>query len=87
MSYKKKKLQKGKFNQLKYKLGLVKLAFIKKARALFQKEGRMRLPQVTKIMEVLRLRNKGLRPNNQKIDEWVDGYIQQCILKGLRFNK
>lgn len=82
MSYKKKKLQKSKFNQLRYRLGLVKLALLKKARALFQKEGRMRLPQVAKIMESLRLRNKGLRPNNQKIDEWVDNYVQQCILKG-----
>ncbi|MBI4158500.1 MAG: hypothetical protein HY505_02700 [Candidatus Yanofskybacteria bacterium] len=82
MSYKKKKLQKGKFNQLKFKLGLVKLALIKRARALFQKEGRMRLPQVARIIESLRLRNKGLRPNNQKIDEWVDNYVQQCILKG-----
>lgn len=42
----------------------------------------MRLPQVARIIESLRLRNKGLRPNNQKIDEWVDNYVQQCILKG-----
>ena len=82
MSYNKKKLKKGKFNQFKYKFGLIKLALIKRARALFQKEGRMRLPQVARIMESLRLRNKGLRPNNQKIDEWIDNYIQQCILKG-----
>lgn len=82
MSYKNKKLKKSKFNQLKYKLGLVKLALLKQARALFQKEGRMRLSQVARIMESLRLRNKGLRPNNQKIDEWIDNYIQQCILKG-----
>ena len=82
MSYKKKKLPKSKFNQFKYRFGLIKLALLKRARALFQKEGRMRLPQVARIMESLRLRNKGLRPNNQKIDEWVDNYVQQCILKG-----
>ena len=82
MSYKNKKLQKSKFNQFKYRFGLIKLALIKRARALCQKEGRMRLQQVARIMESLRLRNKGLRPNNQKIDEWVDNYIQQCILKG-----
>ncbi|OGN02643.1 MAG: hypothetical protein A2655_02920 [Candidatus Yanofskybacteria bacterium RIFCSPHIGHO2_01_FULL_43_42] len=75
-------MQKSKFNQFKYRFGLIKLALIKRARALFQKEGRMRLQQVARIMESLRLRNKGLRPNNQKIDEWVDNYIQQCILKG-----
>ena len=42
----------------------------------------MRLLQVARIMECLRLRNKGLCPNNQKIDEWVDNYIQRCILEG-----
>ncbi|KKR13213.1 MAG: hypothetical protein UT43_C0048G0001 [Parcubacteria group bacterium GW2011_GWC1_39_29] len=82
MSYKSKKLKKGKFNLLKYELGRIKLALLEKARALLQKEGRMRLPQVARVMEYLRLRNKDLNPNNQKIDEWVDNYIQQCILNG-----
>jgi len=67
---------------LKYELGRIKLALLEKARALLQKEGRMRLPQVARVMEYLRLRNKDLNPNNQKIDEWVDNYIQQCILNG-----
>lgn len=82
MSYKNKKLQKSKFNQLKYKLGLVKLALTKRARSLFQKEGRMRLKQTIVIMEFLRRQNKMVRPNNKKIDEWVDGYINDCILSG-----
>ena len=82
MSYKSKKLKKGKFNLLKYELGRIKLTLLEKARALLQKEGRVRLPQVARVMEYLRLRNKDLNPNNQKIDEWVDNYIQQCILNG-----
>jgi len=82
MSYKKKKLQESRFYQFKYKFGQIKLALLGKARALLQKEGRVRLPQVARIMERLRLRNKGLNSNNQKIDEWVDNYIQQCILNG-----
>lgn len=86
MSYKNKKLKKSRFNQFEYRFGLIKLALLKKTRALFQKEGRMRLPQVAVIMESLRLRNKRLRPNNQKIDEWIDNYIQRCILKGQKVN-
>jgi hypothetical protein len=84
MSYKKKKLQESKFNQFKFKIGQIKLALLKRARILFKKEDRMRLPQVVKIMESLRSRNKRLRSNNQKIDEWIDNYIQQCILRGQR---
>ncbi len=86
MSYKKKKLQKSRFNQFKYKFGQIKLAFLKQVKALLKKEGRMRLPQVARIMESLRFRNKGIRPNNQKIDEWVDNYIQQCVLRGQKIN-
>ena len=82
MSYKKKKIKKSKFNQLKYKFGQIKLALLERARALFQKEGRMRLPQTQKIMEALRFLNQGVVRNNKKIDEWVDGYVNDCILNG-----
>ncbi len=82
MSYKKKKLKKSRFNQFKYKFGQIKLALLKRARALSQKEGRMRLPQTAKIMEQLRFLNRGVVRNNKKIDEWVDGYINDCILNG-----
>lgn len=39
MSYKNKKLKKSKFNYLKFKFGLIKLALLKRARALFLKVG------------------------------------------------
>lgn len=38
MSYKKRKLKKSKFNQLKYKVGLIKIALLKKASIFRQKE-------------------------------------------------
>lgn len=42
----------------------------------------MRLPQTVAIMEFLRQQNKLIRANNKKIDEWVDQYINNCILNG-----
>ena len=80
MSYKKRQLQKSKFNQFKYKFGQIKLALLKRVRVLFQRGGRMRLIQTSIIMDFLRARNKTVSPNNQKIDEWVDTYINQSIL-------
>ena len=82
MSYKKKKLQKSKLNQLRYRVGLVKAALLRVASGLFQKKGRMRLKQTIKIMEFLRKQNKLVRPNNKKIDEWADEYIDDCIVNG-----
>jgi len=77
MSYKRKKLRKSKLNVLKYFLRKIRFALYK-AKALLQPK--MRLPQTIRIMEFLRRQNKGIRPNNKKIDEWVDGYINECIL-------
>ncbi len=86
MSYKSKKIKKNRINQLKYKLGLVKTALLQKINVLSQqlkrKEEPMRLPQTLAIMEPLRTKNKMLRQNNQKINEWVDDYINDCILNG-----
>ncbi|MBI2446271.1 MAG: hypothetical protein HYV51_00415 [Parcubacteria group bacterium] len=86
MSYKSKKIKKNRFNQLKYRFGLVKTALLKKLEVLLpqlsQKEEMMRLPQTVAIMEFLRTRNKTLRPNNQKINEWIDNYINDSILNG-----
>ena len=82
MSYKKKKLQKSKFNQFKYRFGQIKLAFLKKARILLQKEGRVRVPQTVALLEFLRRQNKIVRSNNQKINEWVDDYMDECKKNG-----
>ncbi|MBI2635606.1 MAG: hypothetical protein HYW79_03660 [Parcubacteria group bacterium] len=86
MSYKSKKIKKNRFNQLKYRFGLVKTALLQKIKVLLQqlrqKEEPMRMPQTVAIMEFLRTKNKTLRSNNQKINEWVDNYINDCILNG-----
>ena len=42
----------------------------------------MRLPQTIKIMEFIRSKNKMLRSNNQKVNEWVDNLVDFCILNG-----
>lgn len=42
----------------------------------------MRLKQTVAIMDFLRKQGKVVRSNNKKIDEWVDEYINDCILKG-----
>lgn len=86
MSYRSKKIKKNRFNQLKYQFGLVKTALLQKIKVflqqLRQKEEPMRLLQTVSIIEFLRSKNKMIRPNNQKINEWVDDYINECILNG-----
>ncbi len=42
----------------------------------------MRLPATEKVMRFLRERNRLVRPNNLKINEWVDSYIDACIKQG-----
>ena len=42
----------------------------------------MQQPQTRKIMQWLRERSKLIRINNKKIDEWINDYIDQCILNG-----
>lgn len=79
MSYKSKKIKKNRFNQLKYQFGLVKTALLQQ---LQRREEPMRMRQTVAIMEFLRIKNKALRQNNQKINEWVDNYINDCILNG-----
>ncbi|KKU90167.1 MAG: hypothetical protein UY20_C0001G0018 [Candidatus Yanofskybacteria bacterium GW2011_GWA1_48_10] len=82
MSYKKKKFKKSRLNQLRYKAGLVKTALLKAVSALFQRTSEMRLKQTVKLLEFLRQQSRFVRLNNKKIDEWVDGYVDDCILNG-----
>ncbi len=82
MSYKKKKIKKGRFNWLKYKFGLVKIALLKAMKALLQKEGRVRISQTVTVIEFLRRQNKIIRSNNQRINEWVDEYLDDCKKDG-----
>ena len=82
MSYKKKQLKKSRLNQLMFQVGLVKNVLFRNIGRFFKGGAGMRLPQTVAIMEVLRRQNKIVRPNNKKIDEWADGYINNCILNG-----
>lgn len=79
MSYKKKKIKKNKLNQLKYRVGLVKAALL---RLVSRNGGRVRLKQTVAIMEFLRQQGRTARSNNKKIEEWVEEYINDCILNG-----
>lgn len=83
MSYKNKKMKKKSINQLKRKIGLVKIVLLKITK-LFTIKNQINMQQVQtrKIMEWLRNRAKTLRTNNIKINDWVDEYIEKCVLNG-----
>lgn len=42
----------------------------------------MRLPVTVKAMTALREKNRLVRPNNLKINEWVDSYLDSCVMNG-----
>ncbi|WKZ26980.1 MAG: hypothetical protein QY311_02485 [Candidatus Paceibacterota bacterium] len=82
MSYKKKKQQKSIVNQLSYRVGLVKAALLKFWSQFNRKEKCVRLPQTQRVMETLRILNRGVRKNNKRVDGWVDEYVNSCALNG-----
>lgn len=84
MSYKNKKLKKSKLGRLKYRLEKIGRALLSRVQALlqFQRRKTVRLPQTVAIMEALRLLNQGAAQNNKKIDQWVDVYVNDCIVNG-----
>ena len=82
MSYKKKKFKKDIINQLKRRVGLIIIVLFKKINKLIKKEAQMQQYQTRNIMKWLRDRARTIRPNNLKINEWVEEYIDQCILNG-----
>jgi hypothetical protein len=81
MSYRKKKLKKSPFSQIKYRFGLAKAALLKFKQKV---EGRndMWLPQTRKIMEWLRNRKSLIRSKNINISSWVSDYVNRCALQG-----
>ena len=80
MSYKKKKLKKSRLNQLKYSIELVKNVLFQ---LLF---GRGKMRQVESVVSELRKRAKLVKPNNLKINEWVNRYLEDCTLNGKPVN-
>lgn len=86
MSYETRKLKNKKINQLKYKLKKFKIVLFKNIKNLKRREKPMRLRQVDKVMDFFRKRNKIIRPNNLRINEWVDNYLNNCLMKGETVN-
>ncbi len=83
MSYKKKKTKKNSVNQLMRKLRLIKIVLLKKYKSFkTKKEDQMVQRQTTTIMQWLRGRSKSIRQNSLKINDWVDEYINTCVLNG-----
>lgn len=56
--------------------------FFNKIKSQKRKEREMRFRQTQTVMTYLRKRNKIIIPNNLKINEWVDNYLNSCVLKG-----
>lgn len=84
MSYKKEKMKKSKINQLKFVFGLAFNKFFNKITAKQRKSRKMH--QVEKVMTELRGRARLVRPNNLKINDSVDQYLKDCMVKGCPVN-
>jgi hypothetical protein len=81
MSYKNRKKKKGFFSQITYRFGLAKIALLQKFKKVERKND-MRLRQTTAVMTFLREKTRIIRPNNLRVNEWVDDYVNRCALVG-----
>lgn len=84
MSYRKKKLKRSKLNRLKFQSRMAWNKFLGNVRWLLNKQGgyAMRFPATVKVMAFLRDRNRLIRPNNLKVNDWVDSYLDRCVANG-----
>ena len=82
MSYQSRKRKRSKLNKLKYFIGLVLIKLFNKIKKTARKEKPMWLPGTRKVMKFLRARNKVIRENNLRINEWVDNYLNRCLING-----
>ncbi len=82
MSYKNRKKKKSIVNQLKFKLGWVQTALLRVFKKVVAKEEKVRLPQTRTVMVWLRERARIIRPNNLRINEWVDDYTDESVRNG-----
>lgn len=46
----------------------------------------MRFPATKKVMDFLRTRNRIIRQNNLRINEWVEEYLNRCLAEGKPVN-
>ncbi|MEI6352727.1 MAG: hypothetical protein WCO35_02205 [Candidatus Nomurabacteria bacterium] len=83
MSYKKRNKKENIINRLNKFIRLIKIVLLKKYYKLKQKR-RSKMKQIVtrNLMSFMRQEAKLIRQNNQKIDEWVESYIDECILYG-----
>jgi hypothetical protein len=81
MSYQSRKKKKGLFSQIKYRFSLAKIALLQKFKKVERRKD-MRLRQTNAVMTFLREKAKIIRPNNLRINEWVDDYVNRCALEG-----
>jgi hypothetical protein len=81
MSYQSRKKKKGLFSQIKYRFGLAKIALFKINKKVERRKD-MRLRQTNAVMTYLRERSRIVRPNNIRISEWVDEYINSAAMEG-----
>lgn len=51
-----------------------------------EKKETMRFRGIANVMQFLRERSRIIRPNNQKVNEWVDSYVNECVLQGTPVN-
>lgn len=82
MSYKKKQQKKSTLGQLKFRVGVFKRALLGGLKGLYERSRIMRTPQSVAVMRALRERARRVRPNNKKVNTWVDDYIESCVLTG-----
>jgi len=77
MSYRRKKLKRSKIRNLIIIIGRYWAQFFSKKR-----RNIMLFCQTISIMEYLRGRARYVRPNNSRINDWVDRYIDDCMKNG-----
>lgn len=83
MSYQSRKTKQCFWGRIRYWFGLVKIALLKSIkRNERRKEKSMRLRQTNVVMAFLRKKTKTIRPNNLRVSEWVDEYVNRCALEG-----
>ena len=82
MSYQSRKIKKSKLNKLRFSIGLIWVKLFNKIKKIRRKEKTMQFPGAKKVMEFLKMRNKTIRPNNLRINEWVGGYLNRCLING-----
>ncbi len=84
MSYKKNKIKRSFFNSFRYKSRIIFNKFFYKT--IRQRKGGVDMRMVQNVLNILRVKNRLIKANNLKINEWVDAYVTGCFLNGKTVN-